>query len=188
VTVLVVYASKHGSTGQVAERIASTLSAAGQPAEVVSTDNAGDLTGYDAFVLGASVYYGHWHKAATEFTRAHQALLADRPVWLFSSGPLGAETTEAKGHDRREGALPAELGELEELIGARGHRVFFGALDPDGLTLPERTIRRTRSGRALLPEGDFRDWEDIDAWAGAIARDLSGTPPTDPELTGHVPT
>jgi menaquinone-dependent protoporphyrinogen oxidase len=176
-TVLVVYASKHGSTRQVAERIAVTLRAAGQSADAVSTENAGDLTGYDAFVVGASTYYGHWLKAATEFTRAHKAQLAERPVWLFSSGPLGTEATDAQGGDPREGAVPKELGELQEVTGARGHRVFFGALDPDGLTLPERTLRRMPAGRALLPEGDFRDWDDIDAWAGGIARELSGQVP-----------
>ena len=85
-------------------------------------------------------------------------VLADRPVWLFSSGPLGTETTAAQGHDLREAALPKELGQLRDAIQSRGDRVFFGALDPDGLTLPERTVRRMPAGRALLPEGDFRDW------------------------------
>jgi hypothetical protein len=72
-----------------------------------------------------------------------------------------------------------------EATPARGHGVFFGALDdPDGLTLPERTVRRLPAGRALPPEGDFRDWDDTDAWAG----ELSGRQPTEPEPDGHVPT
>jgi len=66
--------------------------------------------------------------------------------------------------------------------------VFFGAPNPHGLTLPERTVRRLPAGRAILPERDFPDWEDIDAWAGAIARELSGPLPADPEPDGHVPT
>ncbi len=176
-TVLVVYASKHGATREIAERIAATLTAAGQPADARSSENADDLTGYDAFVIGASLYYGHWLKPATAFIRAHEALLADQPVWLFGSGPLGTETTEtteAQGHDLQEADLPKELGELRDAIHSRGDRIFFGALDPDGLTLAERTVRRVPAGRALLPEGDFRNWEDIDAWAQAIARELSG--------------
>jgi len=186
-TVLVVYASRHGATGQIAARVAVTLTAAGQPADARAAEDVGDVAGYDAFVVGASVYYGHWHKAAAEFIRAHQGLLVDRPVWLFSSGPLGTETADAQGHDPREAAAPEELDELREATGARGHRVFFGALDPDSLTLAQRTLRRLPAGRALLPEGDFRDWEDIDAWAGAIARELSGPQPTYPEPPGHVP-
>jgi menaquinone-dependent protoporphyrinogen oxidase len=186
-TVLVVYVSKHGATRQIAERIAATLTAGGQPADAHPVENAGDVAGYDAFVIGAAAYYGHWLKPAAEFVRAHQALLAGRPVWLFSSGPLGTETTDAQGRDLREAALPKELRELHEATQARGHRVFFGALDPDDLTLPERTVRRLPAGRGLLPEGDFRDWNDIDAWADEIARELSGPPPADPEPDSHVP-
>ncbi len=185
-TVLVIYASKHGATRQIAERIAVTLTAGGAPAAARPTEDAGELAGYDAFVIGAAAYYGHWLKAAVEFTRNHQALLADRPVWLFSSGPLGTVTSDADGSDPREAALPKDLGEWAEAIGARGHRVFFGALDPDGLTLPERTARRLPAVRALLPEGDFRDWDDIDSWAGAIAQELSG--PADGEPSGDART
>ena len=186
-TVLVVYASKHGATREIAERIAATLTGAGQPADARRSENARDLAGYDAFVIGASAYYGHWLKPAPEFIRAHQPLLADRPVWLFSSGPLGTGTTDAQGHDLQEAALPKELDELRDAIRSRGERVFFGALDPKGLTLPERTVRRMPAGRALLPEGDFRDWEDIDAWAEAIARELSAPGPVTPEPSSHVP-
>lgn len=186
-TVLVVYASKHGATRQMAERIAGTLTAAGQPAAARSTEDAGNLAGYDAFVIGAAAYYGHWLKAVVEFTRTHQALLAARPVWLFSSGPLGTQTGDADGSDPREGALPQDLGQLEKAIGARGHRVFFGALDPNHLTLPERTARRLPAVRALLPEGDFREWDDIDSWAAAIAAELSGPQRTLPERPAMCP-
>src|ERR1700681_1816717 len=98
-TVLVVYASKHGATRQIAERVAATLTVGGQPADARPTENVGDLAGYDAFVIGAAAYYGHWLKPATEFIRAHKTLLAERPVWLFSSGPLRSETNDAPDHD-----------------------------------------------------------------------------------------
>lgn len=183
-TVLVVYASKHGATRQIAERIAATLTAAGPPAAARPAEDAGNLAGYDAFVIGGAAYYGHWLRAAAEFTRVHKVLLADRPVWLFSSGPLGTQSFDAEGSDPREGALPKDLGQLAAAIGARGHRVFPGALDPDALTLAERTVRRLPAGRALLPEGDFRNWDDIDFWANSIARELSR--PADREPAGDA--
>jgi menaquinone-dependent protoporphyrinogen oxidase len=129
VTVLVAYASKHGATRQIAERIAATLTASGQPAVAQPVETVDDVTGYNAFIIGGAAYYGHWLKPVTKFVRAHTCALTDRPVWLFSSGPLSTETTDAQGRDLREAATPKELGELREATRARGHRVFFGALE-----------------------------------------------------------
>jgi menaquinone-dependent protoporphyrinogen oxidase len=174
VTVLVAYASKHGATRQVAERIAATLAADGQPADARPAKHVTDLAGYDAFVIGGAVYYGHWLKPVTTFLCSQAATLADRPVWLFSSGPLGSERVDDQGRDQREVAMPQEFRDFGEAVRARGLHVFFGALDPDALTLPERVLRGLPAARRLLPEGDFRDWEDVDAWADEVARQLSG--------------
>jgi hypothetical protein len=70
---------------------------------------------------------------------------------------------------------------------AGGHGAFCGVLDPDGLTVPERTVRRLPAGRALSPEGELRDWEDIHASAGAIAGQMSRPQPADRESDSHVP-
>ena len=113
--ILVAYASKHGATREIAERIAETLTAAGHEAEAKPVRDARDLDGYDAVVIGSAAYLGHWLKEAVEFVRRNQAILTDRPVWLFSSGPLGAEATDAQGRDLREAAKPKELAELAEL-------------------------------------------------------------------------
>jgi len=140
---------------------------------VSSVNAVGDVGGYAAFVIGGAAYLGHWLKEATEFVRRNRAVLAARPVWLFSHGPLGTETTDAQGRDVREAAEPEEFAELKEAIGPRDTRVFFGALDPDKLKLRDRVIRTLPAGRALLPEGDFRDWQRIEAWAGQIADELA---------------
>jgi menaquinone-dependent protoporphyrinogen IX oxidase len=86
---LVAYASKHDATHEIVERIAQTLTTAGQEAEARPVREAQDLDGYDAVVIGSAAYHGHWLKEAVEFVRRNQAILTDRPVWLFSSGPLG---------------------------------------------------------------------------------------------------
>jgi menaquinone-dependent protoporphyrinogen oxidase len=177
--VLVVYASKHGATQEIAERIAETIAAAGQQAQVRPVTVAGDLTGYAGFVVGSAVYMGHWQKEAAEFVRRNRAILAGRPVWLFSSGPLGTEPVGAQGQDLTVAAEPKEIAEFTEAIHPRGHRVFFGVLDPGRLGLGERAIRKLPAGRALLPEGDFRDWAEIEAWARGIASDPAlGTEPS----------
>lgn len=175
-SILVAYASKHGATQGIAERIAATLVASGQEAKVRPVQAADDLASYDAFVIGGAAYMGSWLKEATEFVRRNQAILATRPVWLFSSGPLGTATTDAQGRDLLVVSEPKEFTEFKETIKPRGLQVFFGALDPSKFGFSERLVRRLPAGRALLPEGDFRDWNDIEAWAEHIAHELAATP------------
>jgi len=124
-------------------------------------------------VVGSAVYAAHWQKEALAFVRQNRAVLASRPVWLFSSGPLGTEATDAQGRDLTVAAEPKEIAEFEGAIGPKGHRVFFGALDPGKLGFSERAIRKLPAARTMLPEGDFRDWSEIDAWASDIAHDLA---------------
>jgi menaquinone-dependent protoporphyrinogen oxidase len=170
--VLVAYASKHGATAGIAARIGEVLAGAGHDVDVADAGETGDLAGYDAFVLGSATYIGHWRKEALALVEQLETARAERPVWLFSSGPLGDSETDAHGKDVREGGEPAELPDLEAVLHARDHHVFFGALDPAHLTLPEKALRSLPAGRNLLPDGDFRDWDEIDHWAGMIARAL----------------
>jgi menaquinone-dependent protoporphyrinogen oxidase len=111
----------------------------------------------------------HWLKEATEFVMRNRAVLASHPVWLFSSGPLGTETTDAQGRDVLVTAEPKEIGEFKVAINPRDHQVFFGGLDASKLTFGHRMVRKMPAARTLFPEGDFRNWNDIGAWAISIA-------------------
>lgn len=170
-SVLVTYASKHGATQGIAERIAQTLRHEGSEVDLLPLDAVRDVSRYEAVVIGSAVYYGSWLKTALEFVRSQRAVLATRPVWLFSCGPLGSEV-----HDTEQ--QPKELGELQASVGPRDHRVFFGALDAHTLSFPERMV--VKAVRA--PEGDFRDWNAIEAWATTIAMSL----PLHPERPGDA--
>lgn len=173
--VLVAYASRHGSTRGIAERIAAGLTTAGMSAEAVHVDDVDGLYRYDAFVIGSAAYIFHWLKEATRFVKRHRALLAQRPVWLFSSGPLGTELVDDEGNDVLETTRPKEFDELSALIASRGERVFFGAWNPDAppVGIAERFVRRATDSKSALPVGDFRDWDAIDAWAAEIAAALA---------------
>ena len=160
-TVLVAYASKHGSTQGIAERIAEQLRQLGKEAEARPVEEVTDPGSYEAFVIGSAVYYGSWLKEATEWVHHHQAVLAGHPVWLFSVGPLGTEVQDAEQQ-------PKEMTEFQQAIRPREQRIFFGALDHSHLSFAERVM--VKAVRA--PEGDFRDWQVIEAWAASIARDL----------------
>jgi menaquinone-dependent protoporphyrinogen oxidase len=173
--VLVVYASRHGATAGIAERIAAGLRADGLTAEARPAGEVGkvEVEGYDAFVIGSAAYLFHWLKDATRFVERHRGLLATRPVWLFSSGPLGTERIDAQGDDVLEATRPREFDELAALVKPRGLQVFFGAWDPDApkVGLTEQLVRRLPAA-ADTPAGDFRDWPAIDAWSAEIAREL----------------
>ena len=160
-TVLVTYASKHGSTQGIAERIAEKLRQLGKEAEARSVDEVSDPGSYQAIVIGSAVYYGSWLKEATEWVHRNQAVLAGHPVWLFSVGPLGTEVSDAEQQ-------PKEMAEFLHTLRLRDQRIFFGALDHSCLSFAERVM--VKAVRA--PEGDFRDWQAIEAWAASIARDL----------------
>ncbi|MFC4784060.1 flavodoxin domain-containing protein [Nocardioides sp. MAHUQ-72] len=169
--VLVAYATKHGATEGIAERIGESLGRSGLDVDVREVREA-EPAGYDAYVVGSAAYAGHWRKEARKFVKSHHDELDTHPVWLFSSGPLGTETEDGQGHDLREAATPKDVAGLVESLHARGHRVFFGALDPEALTGPEGLMTKLPAGKKLLPTGDFRDWADIDGWAQDIGREL----------------
>lgn len=171
--VLVTYSSKHGATRQIAERIAGALRTAGLAVDVQAVKDVEHLESYDAVVLGSSVYMGAWNAGARAFARRHRAELAARPVWLFSSGPLGADKIDAEGHDVRENATPKDIAEFSDSIKPREHQVFFGALDHEKFGLAERLLWMLPASKELMPEGDFRDWDTIDAWSAGIAHDLA---------------
>jgi menaquinone-dependent protoporphyrinogen oxidase len=172
--VLVAHASRHGSTAQIAERIAERLSVAGLDAVAMDVDEVDDAAAYDAYVIGGAAYMYHWLKPATRFVRHHQALLAERPVWLFASGPVGDETVDDEGHDLLEVSRPKEFDELHEALKPREEKVFFGKWDPAAppVGFAERMMRFVPAGRDALPSGDFRDWPEIAAWADEIAAAL----------------
>ena len=176
--VLVAYASRHGATQGIAERIAETLRTEGLSADCRPAGSVKTLDGYDAFVIGSAAYLGHWLKDAADLVRHNRRRLRDRPVWLFSSGPIGGPT-DAKGNDQRASAVPKDILEFTPALNARDHHVFFGAYDVNRkpIGIAERLAapfmsRLPAEAREAMPVGDFRDWPEIEAWARGIAQDL----------------
>lgn len=163
--VLVAYATKYGATAEIAQRIGQVLREPGLQAEVLPADRVHDLSPYQAVVLGSAVYAGMWRKEAVEFLTVHEAALAQRPVWLFSSGPTG----EGDPVQLMKGwSFPEAQRAIADRIRPRDVVLFHGLIDPKRLSLPEKLIAKG----VKAPLGDFRDWEAITAWAAAVARAL----------------
>ncbi len=175
--VLVAYASRHGATQGIAERIAERLTRDSLVAEALEVEQVHDASTYDAVIVGSAAYMFHWLKAATRFVERNRAILASRPLWIFSSGPLGTDRVDAKGRDQLISSEPKEFADLWTRLRPRGQRVFFGALDPSAppVGLAERFMRWMPAAANALPVGDFRDWAAIDAWADEIATQLGGS-------------
>jgi menaquinone-dependent protoporphyrinogen oxidase len=172
--VIVVYASRHGATREIAQRVAAVLADRGCHASVIQAQEAPDPASADAVILGSAAYMGKWLDEATTYLRTHRKALRARPTWLFSSGPVGTDLVDKQGHDVLD--PPAFLVELAESIGARGTKVFFGRWDPDDTpaSVAERLFRMLPISKELLPIGDYRDWTAIEEWAAGIAGELVG--------------
>jgi menaquinone-dependent protoporphyrinogen oxidase len=175
--VLVAYATRHGATRGIAERIGQTLERHGLDVTVEPVGRVSGVDRYDAFVIGGAAYMNHWLDDAATFVRRHRDVLAARPVWLFSSGPIGTEMVDKEGRDVLEVSRPREFDELAAAVHPRDLHVFFGAYDPDAkpVGLMERfgaPFIRIPAIRSAMPSGDFRDWPAIEAWATQIGREL----------------
>jgi menaquinone-dependent protoporphyrinogen oxidase len=158
--VLVVYASKHGSTAGIATAIAKTLDDCGVQTTCVQASEVHTLEPYDGVVLGSAVYARRWRREARRFLRDFAAELAQRPFWVFSSGPVGPP-----GDDNPDWSEPVHTIARAIHLGVRDHVVFGGAVpaDPHGMMM--------RSMAKNTPEEfrDRRDWDAIRAWAEGIA-------------------
>ena len=161
--ILVTYASKYGATQEIAEKISDVLRQAGLQVDVFPVAGVRDLSSYQAVILGSAVYIGKWQKEAVEFLQANEKTLADRQVWLFSSGPTG----EGDPVELLEGwRLPAALQPIADRIQPRDIAVFHGYINPDKLNLMEKWAIKSLVKK---PFGDFRDWDAIVIWTTTIA-------------------
>lgn len=164
--VLVGYATAHGSTRGVAERLAAGLGRAGLKADVRALEAVDDAGAYGAFVLGSAVHNQTWLDPARKFVRENLDLLASRPVWIYSVGMPGA----LRGPWKRLGPLetPVIVQSLPAGLSYRSHALFSGVIRASQLPLGGRIRFRLLGGRY----GDFRDWAAIEGWAAGIAAEL----------------
>jgi menaquinone-dependent protoporphyrinogen IX oxidase len=175
--VLVTAATRHGSTGEIAAALAQAIEGSGHGIQAVHVPvgRRPDPRPFDAVVLGSAVYAGRWQDEARDYATAHATPLRAQPLWLFSSGPIGAPPYPED--------QPYDLGPLLQTLRPRGHMIFAGRLDKDLLSFGERAM--VTAMRA--PLGDFRDWDAIRAWATHIAGEvLAGrTEAAATERVGH---
>jgi menaquinone-dependent protoporphyrinogen oxidase len=163
-TVLVTVASRHQSTLEIGQAIGRALAERGVPVDVRLPEEVDGLSGYEAVIVGSGVYAGHWLAPARDFIARCATQLRQRPVWLFSSGPMGDPP--------RPVGDPEGVAALIDAVRPREHRVFSGRLESGDLGFGEKLILKA----VRAPLGDFRDWPAIEAWATEIAGALRSVP------------
>ncbi len=160
-SVLVAYATRYGSTQEVAEAVAATMRERGLAVDIQPMRDVQSLDQYRAVVLGAPLYMMHWHKNALHFLKRHRAALTQRPVAIFALGPFHAEEKEYQEVRRQ---LEKELAKFPWLTLAE-IAIFGGKFDPQKLTFPHNLVPALKS----MPGSSVRDWTAIRAWASDLA-------------------
>ena len=156
--ILVAYATKHGSTQEVAEAVAATLRQHALEVEVQPASEVRALDRYGAVVLGAPLYSGRWHGDASRFLKRHRTALSERPVAIFALGPRSAAEEERRGSREQLDRALAKASWLAPVA----IEVFGGVIDPAKLRFPFNR----------MPASDARDWTAIRAWASNLAASL----------------
>ncbi len=154
VKVLVAYATKKGSTREVAAAIADELRERGVDVVAAAACDVDDLTPYDGVVVGGSVYMGRWHADARRLLERHGDQLADRPLAVFAIGPLTSSPDDLAGTRHQLDRALDKLREIHPVTVA----VFGGAVDPAKLSFPFNRMAAT----------DARDWDQIRTWARQV--------------------
>lgn len=162
--VLVGYATRYGSTQEVAEAIAATLRECGLTVDIQLLREVQTLAEYRAVVLGAPLFMFHWHKDALRFLSRHREALTQRPVAVFALGPThdpyDAEEWQASGAQ-----LAKELAKFPWLTPV-ALEMFGGKYDPAKLGFPIKALAGD------VPASDIRDWAAVRAWASSLAAQL----------------
>jgi menaquinone-dependent protoporphyrinogen oxidase len=167
--VLVGYATRYGSTQEVAEAVAAALRECGLAVDIQPMRQVRSLAGYSAVVLGAPLFMFRWHKDALRFLSRHRKALTERPVAIFALGPVHDPHDEQEWQDSRA-QLDKALAEFPWLTPV-ALEIFGGKYDPAKLRFPISLF----AGKE--PASDLRDWTAIRAWASNLAAKLEPASP-----------
>lgn len=160
--VLVAFASTHGSTQEVAEKIAGVLRERGLAVDLQPAKSVRSLEGYAAVILGAPLYMFHLHRHALQFLSRHQkALAGGLPLAIFAGGPFGKGDDSEWQEVRRE--LNSELAKFPWLAPV-SVEVIGGKFDPEKLSFPWNLLPALKN----VPANDLRDWSAIHSWANSL--------------------
>jgi menaquinone-dependent protoporphyrinogen oxidase len=160
-SILVGYATRSGSTKEVAEAIVDTFVGRRLETELRPLRDVRSLDGYRMVVIGAPLYMFRWHNDALHFLSKHQKALKSIPVAIFALGPFHNKEEEMKSAREQ---LDKELAKVSWLAPV-AVEVFPGKFDPNALRFPYNLMPPLKK----MPPSDERDWDAIRSWASSLA-------------------
>jgi menaquinone-dependent protoporphyrinogen oxidase len=158
-TVLVAYATKRGSTREVAAEVARVIRQSGAEVEISPAREVKSLDRYQAVVLGGALYMGRWHKDARKLLKRFRSQLTSMPLAVFAMGP---KSSEPEALESAGAGLTRALDDVPE-VHPFSTAIFGGVIDPSKLRFPFKK----------MPAGDARDWKAIEAWADEVVSGIS---------------
>jgi menaquinone-dependent protoporphyrinogen oxidase len=168
-SILVAYATRYGSTQEVAEAVADKLHESGLAVELLPLREVRALEGYRAVVMGAALYMFRWHKDARRFLSRHRKALEQRPVAVFALGPVH-EPHDEQEWQNSQAQLDKELAKFP-WFEPMSVELFGGKFDPAKLAFPINKLAGSE------PPSDARDWDAIRAWGRGVAAMLGAELP-----------
>jgi len=171
-TILITYASRSGSTAEIAEAIGETLTQQGLSVDVHPMSQVTDVASYQAVVAGSAVRQQAWLPEAMKFLQAHQHELAHKPVALFEVC-MALATQNPVRYQRALQTASAWMEPARQLVNPVSEGYFAGVLELKNIQeLRFRIALGAMVRLGMFSEGDHRDWDAIHEWAAALPAKL----------------
>ena len=165
--ILVVYASRTGTTQGVAEAIGKTLAEGGVKVDVLPVNEVSDLTAYRAVIAGSAVQSNRWLPEAFQFIETRQAELNNIPIAIFTV----CMTLAMPNGGKYRSVVAQWVEPVRRLVRPVDEAYFAGALDIS--RIPARSDRfkfRLSVVLGVWKTGDHRDWVAVGAWAKKLQK------------------
>lgn len=165
-TTLITYASLHGSTAEIAERIKTILESKNCSVEILPVDKVSDLSKYSYAIIGSAIHNFAWLPEGQSFIHSNADALSKLPVWAFSVGAPGTAPRFWKMESDDEEKMMREY--IERDVKLRGHTLFLGRFKRSHFTFVMRLFWSCTGGTY----GDFRQWDVVERWANSVADEI----------------
>jgi menaquinone-dependent protoporphyrinogen oxidase len=168
---LITYASEHGSTKEIAERINFVISAKTSPheTECIPIEQIADLSKYSYIVVGSAIHNMSWLPIASSFLHNNAPALSKVPVWAFSVGSPAGIPKFLKWLDAESKEQKNLADTVNKDVKTQGHVLFSGKFLREHAPPLLGWIWSSVGGQF----GDFRDWNQIEAWANKVGDEIA---------------